>query len=368
MGEQAHNLHSRHCQSLRLQFSRSHLTPVLYTVPAITTNIFLQFRAPVPAPRPWLCAGIQNRINVYIWNVAICGCSTGNNTSPSCKKCYNGGELKKIFKLPTKRLEKNHLNVIRLLEVVSLNNAKLRNILQRIADKDNTAFDDLYKGYSKVIFGIALSLLKNEENCNDIVQLVMSKLFTMPKESFPTSHELTWLYTVTKNEALQFLRKEKLHIPLDDVLDMSSGIDDFSHVVDMDKYRDMIKSLDEKSQAIVTLKVIAGFSHKEIGKLLHTPIGTVQWKYNMAVNKLRITLANFVIFIASSLFGYAYIRIRESMYGGGELPIEIFKKIIFSNWIFATITGIACVTLTISICLTINHLSKRKNSKNKIKR
>jgi DNA-directed RNA polymerase specialized sigma24 family protein len=93
----------------------------------------------------------------------------------------------------------------------------------------------------------------------------MSKLFALPKENFPTSHELTWLYTVTKNETLQFMRKERLHIPLDDVLDIASGTDDFSHIIDIDKYRDMIKTLDEISKAIVTLKVISGFSHKEIG-------------------------------------------------------------------------------------------------------
>ena len=241
-----------------------------------------------------------------------------------------------------------------------MSNAELKLILQRIADKDNTAFDDLYKDYSKVIFGIALSLLKNEENCKDIVQLVISKLYTMQKESFPSSHELTWLYTVTKNEALQYLRKEHFYIPLDDILNISNGTDDFSHVVDMDKYRDMIEPLDEQSKTIVTLKVIAGFSHKEIGKLLHMPIGTVQWKYHMAVNKLRITLANFIVSFASAFSGYAYIRIKEGMYGGSQLPIKMFINLIFLDWVFTSFILVAIISLIFAIYLLVRIFRNQK--------
>lgn len=241
-----------------------------------------------------------------------------------------------------------------------MSNAELKSILQRIADKDNSAFDDLYKGYSKVIFGIALSLLKNEENCNDIVQLVMSKLYTMSKESFPTSHELTWLYTVTKNEALQFLRKEQSYIPLDNILDMVSGTDDFSHVVDMETYRAMIKSLDEQTKAIVTLKVVAGFSHREIGKLLHMPTGTVQWKYHTAVHKLRIALANFALSILFGYKGITYFIDRFTPKGGiigSPLP-QTIKDFVFADYVHIGLCALALSTIIIAASFLIKSFFK----------
>ena len=220
-----------------------------------------------------------------------------------------------------------------------MSNSELKEILKRIADNDNTAFDDLYKNYSKVIFGIALSLLKNEENCNDIVQLVMSKLYTMSKEQFPTSHELTWLYTVTKNEALQFVRKEHPYVPFEDIIDMVSGTDELSRTVDMDTYRDMIKSLDEQSKAIVTLKVIAGFTHKEIGELLHIPTGTIQWKYHIAIHKLRIVLTNLSMFIISLSYTiWQYIKLQEPTAGAPEgVPIS---ELPISFLIMCVVTGL----------------------------
>lgn len=225
---------------------------------------------------------------------------------------------------------------------VSMSNAELKEILQRIVNNDQSAFTDLYNNYSKVIFGIALSVLKNEENCYDVIQLVMSKLYTMPKERFPTSHELTWLYIVTKNEALQLIRKEHLHIPLDDIIDLASGTDELSQAMDMDIYRTMIKSLDEQSKAIVTLKVIAGFSHKEIGGLLHIPTGTVQWKYHLAVHKLRIALANFVLFVIFGLADVVYFFTK---------PVDIWTEGGTPGIpsLIDRVMGIDCITITLAI-------------------
>lgn len=249
-----------------------------------------------------------------------------------------------------------------------MSNAELKDILQRIADNDRAAFDDLYKDYSKVIFGIALSLLKNEENCNDVLQLVMSKLFIMPKEKFPTSHELTWLYTVTKNEALQFMRKERPTVPLDDIFEMTSGMDELSRAMDMATYRDMIKSLDEQSKAIVTLKVIAGFSHREIGKLLHMPTGTVQWKYHMAVHKLRTAITNFVLFVIFGLTDVIYYINKPRQGSSPSRPDGVPSGIDLSqvDVTVLLLAVLALLTLTISTVFFVKYFkeSRQDNQQN----
>jgi len=259
---------------------------------------------------------------------------------------------------------------------VDMGNKELKILFQKIADKDNTAFDDLYKDYSKVIFGVALSVLKREDGCQDVVQLVMSKLYTMPKELFPDSHELTWLYTVTKNEALQLIRKEHFHVPIDDVLDLAAEKDEISKAIDMDEYRSMIKSLDDQSQAIVTLKTIAGFSHKEIGKLLHLPTGTVQWKYHKAIHKLRIALSNFVLFILFGLGIGVRQLFKESISGGSaggkpiggssdSSPIERAIEGIDSgniDFIIVLLSLLGLLALTVSIIFFVKYFKGRKRN------
>ena len=43
----------------------------------------------------------------------------------------------------------------------------------------------------------------------DAVQNAALRLYTMDESLFPSNHELAWLHTVVKNEALMALRKKK---------------------------------------------------------------------------------------------------------------------------------------------------------------
>ncbi|MBR2442035.1 MAG: hypothetical protein IKB20_03115 [Clostridia bacterium] len=72
----------------------------------------------------------------------------------------------------------------------------------------------------------------------------------------------------------------------------------------MDMYYSMIKGLKDEQQQVVTLKVLGGYTHKEISVMLGKPIGTIQWIYNTSVKKLRIVLSSILIFIAMTSYGF----------------------------------------------------------------
>jgi len=166
----------------------------------------------------------------------------------------------------------------------------LKKIFNTLKSKNQEGYLQLYEKYYRLIYGIAFSVLKNEELSKDTVQAVMLKLYTLPKDKFPVSNELSWLYTVTKNEALQFLRKEKhteslegVELPL-----LKSEIDDY---IDMQNFYAIIGELNDKQKKIVSLKILGDMTHRQIGELLDMKTGTVQWIYNTAIIKLRTKLA-----------------------------------------------------------------------------
>ena len=74
-------------------------------------------------------------------------------------------------------------------------------------NKDN--FEMLYNEYKSVVYAISFSILKNREDSNDVVQNVFLKIYTMNINQLPQSYELSWLYTVTKNESINLLRKKR---------------------------------------------------------------------------------------------------------------------------------------------------------------
>ena len=137
----------------------------------------------------------------------------------------------------------------------------------------------------------------------------------------------------------------------------------------------MIKGLNEDQRLIVTLKVIGGFTHKEIAQMLQKPIGTVQWIYNVSIKKLRIALSSlllsFVAFV--TLFAERLVKkiqadnnkpTLEDWLGGNidisfgsaeTVIVDKLKEILKREETKIIIWGIlAVVALTLLILLFIN--------------
>lgn len=181
----------------------------------------------------------------------------------------------------------------------------------------------LYKYHYNKMFGVAFSIVKKEDISQDIVHNVIYKLMLLDTSKFPSSSELTWLYTVVKNEALMFLRNNKPIISLDDVTIEPIVEDrDIHDFVDMDTYYSMIKGLNDEQRQIVTLKVLGGYTHKEISKMLGKPIGTIQWSYNTSIKKIKVTLSS--IMVAIILSGGGFIaRLVNYITKTNTMPDEI---------------------------------------------
>ena len=98
-----------------------------------------------------------------------------------------------------------------------INKEELHNIFIGIKNNKESAFKELYEKYRKLVYAVSFSILKNKENSEELVQKVFIKLWQMEKNNFPTSNESSWLYSMTKNEVLNFLRNQKEEIEIDEL-------------------------------------------------------------------------------------------------------------------------------------------------------
>jgi RNA polymerase sigma-70 factor (ECF subfamily) len=73
---------------------------------------------------------------------------------------------------------------------------------------DLTDLGILYDRYIHLVYGTSLKYLKNEDDSKDVVMLVFEKL-TSKLKTYEVNHFESWLYMVTKNECLMWLRKQK---------------------------------------------------------------------------------------------------------------------------------------------------------------
>ena len=193
-----------------------------------------------------------------------------------------------------------------------LKKQELHLIFSEIRQGNTNKLNDLYENYNKLIYGIAFSILKNKEDSEDIVQIVFMKIFQIDKNKLPTSNEASWLYSLTKNETLNYLRKKKQEINLDEIYYISEEDKELNKIIDDDSYNRLITKLDKQAQEIVSLKILSNMSFREISLLLNMPMGTVQWKYYTSLYTLRLLLGNIsMVIIGILLLVKGNMRNRE---------------------------------------------------------
>jgi len=177
----------------------------------------------------------------------------------------------------------------------------LHSIFQKIISGDENAIEELYKNYKELVINIAFSIVKNRDLSEEIAQSVFIKIIKSDKSKLPISNESSWIYTVTKNETIEYLRKQHNEIDIDDIYDIANLKNEIDEIIDIDNFNTIIKCLDEKEKEIVFFKIISDFTFKEIAEILKIPIGTVQWKYYKAVHTLKIFISNLAMFVITFL-------------------------------------------------------------------
>ena len=170
---------------------------------------------------------------------------------------------------------------------------RLHQLFIELRNDDKNALEKIYNEYKNIIYKIAFSILKDSNDADDIVQNVISKIFRLANK------ELSWIYTVTKNEAFTFYRSKNKNDNIDDIYMIKNKINPIDRTEDIIYYNQIIKKLKPIDQEIVSLKIISDFSFKTISKILNMPIGTVEWRYYKSVKYLKNSIITSVLLVLS---------------------------------------------------------------------
>ena len=194
-----------------------------------------------------------------------------------------------------------------------INVEELRELFIEIKYGNNIAFEKLYKNYKNLVYKIAYSILKNSYDSDDIVQIVFEKIYSIDKDKLPTRNESSWLYSVTKNETINYLNKKKNHIELEEIYEIEDNNNEINELINKDSYNRLIGKLNENEKEIISLKILSNLSFKEIAKLLNKPTGTIKWIYYKSINTLKLLLSNLAMFIISFISSCFALKNRKKL-------------------------------------------------------
>jgi RNA polymerase sigma-70 factor (ECF subfamily) len=87
-------------------------------------------------------------------------------------------------------------------------------ILKILSDNETNYFEILYNRYHKKVLDKCFSILKNHSLAVDLTEDIFSKTFEKLKTFKKISSFSSWLYSITYNHCIDYLRyKKKLHYP-----------------------------------------------------------------------------------------------------------------------------------------------------------
>lgn len=200
---------------------------------------------------------------------------------------------------------------------------ELKKLFTELKSSNNReTFESLYNKYNKLVYRIAFTILKNKEDSEDVVQTVFSKIYSLSKDKLPINNIATWIYSVTKNEAISLYRKRKNTIDIESMYEIADSDNEINRIVDQDKYNRILSQLNDKEKEIVSLKVLTNLSFDEIAKILNEPTGTVKWRYYKSIHTLKLLFSNLGMFIITFVIGLKTMLNQKTQIQIEESKIE----------------------------------------------
>lgn len=166
-----------------------------------------------------------------------------------------------------------------------------RALVRRCLEDDRQAAGVLVDRYQQRLFNVALRMLGNVQDAEDVTQTVFFNAFHKLHTYDPAFRFFSWVYRMTVNESLNALKRRKQTVTLGDDSDLMvphSGADSVAEAED--RVGKALESLKPDDRAVVVLKHFVSFSYEEIAQVLDIPVQTVKSRLFTARERLRLAL------------------------------------------------------------------------------
>lgn len=165
---------------------------------------------------------------------------------------------------------------------------KLDRYVVRLKEGDAQAFDYIYERTHRAVYFAVFYILRDKMLAEDVLQDTFVRALSALEQYTPGTNFTAWLCKVGKSIALNTLKKRGRETVTDLSADPGAyGTQETSLPFVFDLAR---KVLSEEEYEIVMLCQVAGYKRREVAEMTGLPIGTVTWKNNEALKKLKKAL------------------------------------------------------------------------------
>ncbi len=165
---------------------------------------------------------------------------------------------------------------------------ELDRLLLQVGRGDRDAFARLYVQTRGAVYALALSLLHDAHEAQDVAQDAFIKVWESAPSYRPQGSPMAWLLTIARNLSRSRLRQSGRQAELDEE-EWNSLPEENPEISPEDRavLQEALAQLEAEERRIVLLHAVTGLKHREIAALLERPLSTVLSKYHRGLKKLR---------------------------------------------------------------------------------
>ena len=185
--------------------------------------------------------------------------------------------------------------------------AKLYTLMMSLREGKKIAFEEIYRDYFGVMYHLSLQYLQDKKDSEEIVQDTFMKLWEIRESLNDQFNIRSFLYTITKNNCLNYLRNQKIALKHQEnikYLEMQfnyEALEKLGNYIEFEELRDkidhVIKALPDDLKETFLLSRFEELQYKEIATKQSISVKTVEARITKTLRILRHELKDYLLFI-----------------------------------------------------------------------
>ena len=171
--------------------------------------------------------------------------------------------------------------------------------IEQMARGNQSALGELYDRHGRLIYSLALRVLRDQGDAEDVVQDVFLQAWReAARFDLTRGNVVAWLVMVTRSRSIDRLRRRQARPQLAAKSEPDGRVDESPRVdVQMEwqsraaEVRRALETLPLLQRVAVELAFFEGLTHAEIAEQLEVPLGTVKTRVRQGLLKMRDCLA-----------------------------------------------------------------------------
>lgn len=162
-------------------------------------------------------------------------------------------------------------------------------LIARCKAGDRDAHYRLYKLYARSMFNVSYRITGREEDAEDALQEAFISAFKNLGSYRADATFGSWLKRIVVNKAINILKKRKHEIMPEEPVEVAEEeiAGDYKEELTIDRVKKAIEELPDGYRSVLSLYLLEGYDHQEIGEIMGITESTSKSQLNRAKAKLR---------------------------------------------------------------------------------